>query len=117
MKGAGRYRRRLDLDAFHRLCRFVRWAGPDLEARDVLRILSHAEGWSTVQIDRTAEKLGQELARRTLTPAQVVPAAVTENGTVAGRSGSEAAQGASAGRWGDRLTTGPRPVSRRPLPA
>jgi hypothetical protein len=77
MKQARRYERRPDLDAFHRPCRFVRWAGPDLEARDVHRILSHAEGWSTAQIDRHAGQLEHELACRALTAAQVVPAAVT----------------------------------------
>lgn len=72
-----RYQRRVDLSAFQRLCRFVRWTAPDLEARDVLRILRVSQQWSTAELARHADHLERIWAKNGHTLAEAVPEAVT----------------------------------------
>jgi len=71
-----RYKRRVDLAVFQRLCRFVRWAGPELEARDILRMILRSGQWSTAELGRRADAQERDWAQRGRSPAAELPAAV-----------------------------------------
>jgi hypothetical protein len=80
------YEKRVDLTAYRRLLRFVRWMTPHLSADDVLRMLPEADAWSRREWARQGRLLAQALAGEQTRPlAELVPYVVIGWGRTSGR--------------------------------
>jgi hypothetical protein len=86
------YEKRVDLTAYHRLLRFIRWMNPDLSAEDVLRILPESDTWSSREWAKQGHLLEQALAgeqtlagERTCTLPELIPYFVIGWGRKSGR--------------------------------
>jgi hypothetical protein len=69
------HEKRVDLTAYQRLMRFLRYMSPTLSATDVLRMLPESDGWSVQQLKERATKLSEDLAIWSL--AHLIPDIVT----------------------------------------
>jgi hypothetical protein len=57
------YEKRVDLEAYQRLMRFLRWMTPQLSPEDALRMLPEADDWTVQQLKENARQLADDLAR------------------------------------------------------